>query len=301
MAWSLDHSKMFTLGCTDLVVSVDHKPLVGILNDRHLGNIDNPRLQNIKEHTLKWNFSIVHNPGKFHVRPDAVSRHPTAQYVDQTEEDQQTCPNIFTIICDNTSVEDTADYSNNSVLFMDALDIDNDPKHCNPVEEYAQCVGVCSLYAISDKISVTLNDIFTAGQEDPTYQTLMSTIEKGFPSTRSLTDASIRQFWEVRHRLYTQNNIIYMDKRLVIPLKLQKEVLQNLHSANQGVTGMRKRANTSVYWPGMSAAISNFRNNCLRCDENAPSQPAEPMITSPSPEWPYQQIAVDYFEIESHA
>ena len=43
VAGALNHSKMFTLGCTNLVVSVDHKPLLGILNDRDLGNINNPR------------------------------------------------------------------------------------------------------------------------------------------------------------------------------------------------------------------------------------------------------------------
>ena len=64
---------------------------------------------------------------------------------------------------------------------------------------------------------------------------------------------------------------------------------------------MRKRANLSVYWPGMTTAISNFRDNCLRCDENAPSQPAEPIVMSPAPEWPFQQIAADYFELEAHA
>ena len=56
VAWGLQHSKMFTLGCKNLFVSVDHKPLLGILNDRDLGNIDNPRLQALKEHTLNGHF-----------------------------------------------------------------------------------------------------------------------------------------------------------------------------------------------------------------------------------------------------
>ncbi len=85
-----------------------------------------------------------------------------------------------------------------------------------------------------------------------------------------------------------------------IPSKLQKEILENLHSANQDVTGMRKRANNTVYWPGMTAAINNFRKNCLRCDENGPSQSPEPIILFPPPEWPFQQVCADYFDIDSH-
>ena len=61
-----------------MVVCVDHKPLLGILNNRDLASISNPRLQNLKENTLAWNFNIVYNPGKWHRGPDSVSRYPAA-------------------------------------------------------------------------------------------------------------------------------------------------------------------------------------------------------------------------------
>ena len=41
--------------------------------------------------------------------------------------------------------------------------------------------------------------------------------------------------------------------RLVIPALLRKEVLECLHAAHQGVAGMKARAATCVYWPGISA------------------------------------------------
>ena len=36
---------MYTLGCSDLLISANHKPLIGILNDRDLHTIKNPRIQ----------------------------------------------------------------------------------------------------------------------------------------------------------------------------------------------------------------------------------------------------------------
>ena len=51
VAWSIEHARMFTLGCQNLLVSTDHKP-VGILRDRALSDIKNPRLLNLKERTL---------------------------------------------------------------------------------------------------------------------------------------------------------------------------------------------------------------------------------------------------------
>ena len=39
LAWGLEHSQIFTLGCNDLLVAVDHQPLLGIFNDRELSSI----------------------------------------------------------------------------------------------------------------------------------------------------------------------------------------------------------------------------------------------------------------------
>ena len=91
-----------------------------------------------------------------------------------------------------------------------------------------------------------------------------------------------------------------MDKRIAVPLKFRKYILETLHSAHQGVNGMKNRAHQSVYWPGISTAIINTRKNCNHCNSVAPSQPAEPIILSESPEWSFQQICMDYFFIDQH-
>ena len=63
MAWALEKSKHFTLGCPNLYVAVDHQPLLKVLDDRHLEDIPNPRLLNLKEKTLIYKFNIVHVHG----------------------------------------------------------------------------------------------------------------------------------------------------------------------------------------------------------------------------------------------
>ena len=63
---------------------------------------------------------------------------------------------------------------------------------------------------------------------------------------------------------------------------------------------MKARAAHCIYWPGLDAAIRNFKNTCPNCMKHAPSQQAEPLVLTPSPEWPFQQICMDYFSIEKH-
>ena len=72
-----DKARFFVLGCEELIVPVDHKPLLKIFGNRSLDEISNTYLRNLKEKTLRYKFCIVRVPGVCHRAADAVSRHPT--------------------------------------------------------------------------------------------------------------------------------------------------------------------------------------------------------------------------------
>jgi hypothetical protein len=76
LASALHKTRYCTQGCDKLVIATDHKPLLGVLNDKALEGIDNPRLVCLKEKTLGWRFNIVHIQGKRVEGPDALSRSP---------------------------------------------------------------------------------------------------------------------------------------------------------------------------------------------------------------------------------
>ena len=77
-AWALHQTKFFTMGCNDLLVIVDHKPLLGILGDQRLDEIENPRLFRLKMKTLRWKYQIQYQRGSRNPFADAMSRYPTS-------------------------------------------------------------------------------------------------------------------------------------------------------------------------------------------------------------------------------
>ena len=77
VAYALHQTRYYILGCPNLIVTTDHKPLSRILNDRSLTDIANRRLLNLKEKTLPYSFKIYHISGAKNKAPDAVSRYPT--------------------------------------------------------------------------------------------------------------------------------------------------------------------------------------------------------------------------------
>lgn len=58
LVYGLEACQMFVLGCPELLVTVDHKPLVKIFSDKALEDIKNPRLFNFKERSLMYKFRI---------------------------------------------------------------------------------------------------------------------------------------------------------------------------------------------------------------------------------------------------
>ena len=101
---------------------------------------------------------------------------------------------------------------------------------------------------IDDPVITTLQ-LQNHCKEDPTSQLLIQTIIMGFPTMKNDLPNAIRSFWEVQERLSVSDKIILMDDHLVIFNNLRKSILRTLHSAYQGVSSMKSRANAAVYWP----------------------------------------------------
>ncbi|XP_066956262.1 uncharacterized protein [Macrobrachium rosenbergii] len=50
----------------------------------------------------------------------------------------------------------------------------------------------------------------------------------------------------------------------------------------------------------MEGDLQSHRDGCASCDVHAPSQPAEPSVLTPPPEYPFQSTVVDMLQLEGH-
>ena len=87
VAYALHQTRYYVLGCSNLMVTTDHKPLVTILGDKSLTDITNRRLLNLKEKTLAYRFTIHHVSGAKNRGPDAASRYPGSQPNEEEKND----------------------------------------------------------------------------------------------------------------------------------------------------------------------------------------------------------------------
>jgi hypothetical protein len=267
---ALEKARHFVLGCTNLIVAVDHKPLLKTFSDRSLEDIPNPRLLNLKERSLRFDFRIVHIPGARNHAADAVSRRPVGD------------PAPLDLPDDAATLHDIL----SSVRTRES-----------------ERVEICHQSVVPTQVitSVTWDEVRLETSSDKSMQMLEEYIEDGFPERCDDLPVDLRPYFRFRTGLTSFDGIILYNDRVVIPPPLRDRVLQALHSAHQGVSQMCSRAENSFFWPGMTPAITDLRARCQACNRMAPSQPNPPPTPPTQPTYPFQCIAADFFSFRGHS
>ena len=146
--------------------------------------------------------------------------------------------------------------------------------------------------------AVTLDKVRTATSSE--LHGLTELIEAGFPSNRSDMPEELREYFPLKNELSTEDGIIFYKDRVIIPPSLRGNILETIHSAHQGTNTMTSRASASVYWPGITPAITAKRASCSHCNRNSPSNPSAPPEDPPIPKYPFQLICADFFHHKGH-
>ena len=184
-----------------MLVITDHKPLLGIFGKRDIASISNSRISGLKEKTLHYRFSIQHCPGKWHRGPDTVSRYPVQ-------------PKPFVACIRQTT-------TNKEVGSSDAIKDEIQSVRITNLHTLTTAPTTANTIIPSNNSVITIEQLTPAAHSDKKYQSLLSTIHEGFPPAKPNTHPSIRESWEVRHRLTTSDGLALMGDRLVIPLHYQ--------------------------------------------------------------------------------
>jgi hypothetical protein len=147
---------------------------------------------------------------------------------------------------------------------------------------------------------VSWQDVLESTTNNPVMQMLSNVNIDGFPPQKQQLPEQLRSFFAFREDLSLLEGVVMYRDRIVIPPNLRPRILSTLHSAHQGVTSMTSRAQSSIFWPGITADLEFSRETCSPCDRIAPSQPMQPPTPSPDPVYPFQQICGDYFKYSGY-
>ena len=135
----------------------------------------------------------------------------------------------------------------------------------------------------------------TAQQTDPICKQVRQYCLTGWPEKKSV-EKSVIPYWHKRSHLSIGNDILLHGSQIVVPHSLRKETLEKIHHGHQGIVRCRLRMKNSVWWPGASTEIAQRVDNCAKCAKVATPR-KEPLISSPTPDYPWQVVGSDLFEL----
>lgn len=293
----LHKTRYFTLGCEDLIVGTDHKPLLGILCNKSMDQIDNPRILRLKEKTLFWRFKVVYVPGRQNGGPDCLSRRGlggskgTESAITDTLHTQE-------ILEIDTSSDHLPEMTTKDIRLNIHMALLSNVNCCQVTciddEEFI-------IAAVSrDMKPVTWDEIAEESAKDPDITTTIDILNgASIPETELASETS--RLLSFATDLDIENGVLLFRGRPVIPVNLRKRVLSILHAAHQGVSKMCSRAESSVFWPGITHEIKNTRMACHSCDRYAPSQPKLPPADPISLEYPFQHLSADHLDFGGYS
>ena len=131
-------------------------------------------------------------------------------------------------------------------------------------------------------------------REDPILGTVYQLTQQGWPHQRRHTPRMARAYLDFRDQLSTDEGLLLMGPRIVIPSCLREEYLQRLHQGHLSATKVQQNACQHLYWPGLDADIADYTRRCQECICRS-QPPKEPLQAHEVPQEPWERITMDYF------
>jgi len=117
---------------------------------------------------------------------------------------------------------------------------------------------------------------------------------KGFPNNKGDLPELCRCYWQSRHHLTVEDDLIVHGCCLPIPRQMRRDILKQLHESHQATVRTKQQARLTVYWPSLNNNIDNVISHCLQCQNHLLSNAKEPIIVKPCPACLFEALAADF-------
>ena len=106
------------------------------------------------------------------------------------------------------------------------------------------------------------------------------------------------EYWNIKEEISVCYDLLLRNDKLIVPSSLREEMLSQIHSSHLGIEKCKRRARDLLFWPRMNQQIADMVSKCNTCNLYRNSQAKEPLKCHELPERPWQNIAVDFFELD---
>lgn len=110
----------------------------------------------------------------------------------------------------------------------------------------------------------------------------------------ALNCKAFKAFYHRREELGVEEGVLMWNHRVVIPMKLRKQILSEIHNGHIGIFKMKKKARRVVWWPNLDESIEIVSKECEACLRHNNSPEKSPLIPWGEPEAVWERIHMDF-------
>ena len=113
-----------------------------------------------------------------------------------------------------------------------------------------------------DCLPVTAQQVRQATAKDAILSQVLQYTKNGWPAA---VDDPFKVYFNKQQEIMVEGGCLLWGIRIIVPEKLQKKVLDELHKDHLGIVRMKSKALSHVWWPGVDSDIEKLVHLCLPC------------------------------------
>eukprot|EP00794_Sanderia_malayensis_P019767 gene19767-biopygen16415 len=139
--------------------------------------------------------------------------------------------------------------------------------------------------------ALTMKDIQEATQQDNTLRALRAAVQTGHWNVDNL-----KPYQQIKDEITVDHthNILLRGTRIILPASLQDRVVKLAHEGHQGHSKTTALLREYIWFPYLGKLVKADIDRCLACQSLAQPNPPEPLLSTPMPDRPWQDINIDF-------
>ena len=147
---------------------------------------------------------------------------------------------------------------------------------------------------VRNEHGVVMNSIRDATDADEVLQQVLKRMKQNDWEKHKKTP-EIMPYYLIRHELSRVKGLILRDKQIIIPERLQKQVIRAAHSLGHfGMTRTKQMLRAKYWFPGLNSMVEETVTKCVQCQIVTPEHRQEPVKPSEIPETEWHTHSADF-------
>ncbi|XP_033724581.1 uncharacterized protein K02A2.6-like [Pecten maximus] len=180
----------------------------------------------------------------------------------------------------STTAHGNADSLSRLPLQVNTIDSDDD--------EMVNAVNVGQL----EKLPVTQSQIRRETTHDPVMATVLQFVMNGW--NEEVTNPELKPYFVRNTEITEHQGCLLWGTRVIVPPKLQAEVLAEIHQGHIGIVKMKAVARSYVWWPNIDLDIEQLCKACTGCQSVKVAPPSAPLHPWEWTSRPWYRIHMDF-------